>query len=151
MLRVPMYEFLAYQVADVMSRELATVGPETTLAEVEDLFEERDVDALPVLGPEGGLLGIVTKLDVLRAYHFTPAAIVPRYDEIRRRPARTVMTMQPFAVDPELPLTRLLELLVATRVKSLPVVDAGRVVGMVAREDVIGALRRAARGESPAR
>ena len=151
MLGASMYEFLAYRVADVMSRELATVGPETSLAEVETLLDERDVDAVPVLDPDGALLGIVTRLDVLRAYHFTPAAMVPRYDEIRRRAARTVMTLQPLAVEPELPLTRLLELLVATRVKSLPVVEARRLVGMVAREDVIGALRRAARGEPPPR
>lgn len=139
-----MYEFLEYRVADAMSRELATIGPDATLAEAEDLFDARDVDALPVVDAAGALVGIVSKLDVLRAYHFTPESIVPRYDEIRSRSVRTVMSVQPLSVEPALPLTRLLELLVATRVKSLPVVEKGRLVGMVAREDVIRALRRAA-------
>jgi CBS domain-containing protein len=81
---------------------------------------------------------------VLRAYSFTPDAIVPHYDEIRARPVRSVMTTQPLTVGPDLPLTRVLELLVATRVKSLPVVEGGGVTGIVAREDVLRALRRAA-------
>jgi CBS domain-containing protein len=76
---------------------------------------------------------------------------VPAYDEIRRRPVRTVMTSQPLTVGPEAPLTRVLETLVATRVKSLPVIEAGRLVGIVAREDVLRALRRAAAGEGPPR
>jgi CBS domain-containing protein len=144
-----MYEFLAYRVGDVMSREVATVRPEASIAEVEDLFEARDFDALPVVDETGALVGVVSKLDVLRAYIFSPETLVPRYEEIRSHPARSVMTARPFAVEPDVPLTRLLETLVATRVKSLPVVEKGRLVGMVAREDVIRALRRAGRGERP--
>jgi CBS domain-containing protein len=146
-----MYEFLEYRVCDVMSREVTSIRPETPLAQVEDLFDTRGFDALPVLEADGALVGIVSKLDVLRAFHFTPEAIVPHYDEIRSRPARSVMTLQPFAVDPALPLTRLLETLVATRVKSLPVVEKSRLVGMVAREGVNHALRRAGAGQRPER
>jgi CBS domain-containing protein len=146
-----MYEFLAWRVGDAMTRDPVTVRPETTIADVEELFDARDFDALPVLAGDGGLAGIVSKLDVLQAYHFTPETIVPPYEEIRRRPVRTVMSSQPLTVGPELPLTRALETLVATRVKSLPVVEGGRLVGIVAREDVLRALRRAAAGEGPPR
>lgn len=146
-----MYEFLAWRVGDVMSATVVSVGADATLAEVEALFEARDFDALPVVACDGALEAIVSKLDVLRAYHFSPDAIVPPYEEIRGRPVRTVMTLQPLAVEPDAPLTRVLETLVATRVKSLPVVAAGRVVGMVSREDVLRALRRSAAGEAPPR
>jgi len=144
-----MYEFLAWRVGDVMSAPAVTIAPDATLADAEAIFDERDFDALPVLDAGGGLAGIVSKLDVLRAYRFSPEASVPRYDEIRRRPVRSVMTLQPLAVAPDTPLTRVLETLAAARVKSLPVVEGGRVVGMVAREDVLRALRRAATGERP--
>jgi CBS domain-containing protein len=60
------------------------------------------------------------------------------------------MTRQPLTVDPELPLTRVVELMVNTRNKSFPVVQDGRVVGIVARENVLIALRRAASGQEPA-
>jgi len=146
-----MYEFLDWRVGDVMTRDVVAIDPETPLARVEELFDTHDFDALPVVGRDGRLVGIVAKLDVLRAYQFTPDAIVPHYDDIRRRAAHTVMTSQPATASPDLPLTRLLEQLVATRVKSLPVVAADRVVGIVAREDVIQALRRAAAGERPRR
>lgn len=146
-----MYEFLAWRVADVMSGDVVAIAPDTTLGDAETLFDAHDFDALPVLDAGRALAGIVSKLDALRAYHFTPESIVPRYEEIRRRPVRELMALQPLTVAPEAPLTRVLETLVAARVKSLPVVADGRLVGMVAREDVLRALRRAAAGETPPR
>lgn len=146
-----MYEFLSWRVGDVMTSDVVAIGPDATIGDAEDLFDARDFDALPVLAADGALAGIVSKLDMLRAYHFTPETIVPPYDEIRRRPVRTVMSLQPLTVGPEQPLTRVLETLVATRVKSLPVVEQGRLVGIVSREDVLRALRRAAGGEGPRR
>lgn len=146
-----MYEFLAWRVADVMSSDVVAIAPNATVGDAEALFDAHDFDALPVLGPDGTLAGILSKLDVLRAYHFTPDSIVPRYEEIRRRTVGELMALQPLTVAPEAPLTRVLETLVATRVKSLPVVADGRLVGVVAREDVLRALRRAAAGESPPR
>jgi CBS domain-containing protein len=146
-----MYEFLSWQVGDVMTRDVVALAPDATIGEAEELFAAHDFDALPVLEGGGALAGIVSKLDMLRAYQFTPESLVPRYEEIRRRPVRSVMTLQPLTVGPGQPLTRVLETLLATRVKSLPVVEAGRVVGIVAREDVLRALRRAAGGEGPRR
>lgn len=144
-----MYEFLSQRVRDVMTREVVTLAPEATIAEAEERFARHDYDALPVLAPDGSLLGIVSKLDVLRAYHFTPETLVPRYEEIRQRPVRTVMSTQPLTVAPDTPLSRVLETLVATHVKSVPVVQDGRLVGIVSRSDVVDALRRAGAGETP--
>lgn len=144
-----MYEFLSWRVRDVMTREVVTLAPEATIAEAEERFARHDYDALPVLAPDGSLAGIVSKLDVLRAYHFTPETLVPRYEEIRQRPVRTVMSTQPLTVAPDTPLSRVLETLVATHVKSVPVVQDGRLVGIVSRSDVVGALRRAGAGETP--
>ncbi|MCL4683941.1 CBS domain-containing protein [Myxococcota bacterium] len=148
---VAMYEFLSWRVADVMTRAVQTLSTDAAIRDAEALFDAHDFDALPVVSDEGGLAGIVSKLDVLRAYVFTSESIVPRYDEIRKRPVRTIMTLQPLTIAPDQPLTRALEMLAATRVKSLPVVEQGRLVGIVAREDVIRALRRAAARESPPR
>jgi len=146
-----MYEFLAWRVDHVMTRTVVSIEPEARIADAEEAFDARDFDALPVVAADGSLAGIVSKLDVLRAYVFSPETIVPRYDEIRARPVRTIMTLQPLTIASAQPLTRALEMLAATRVKSLPVVADGRLVGMIAREDVLRALRRAAAGESPPR
>ena len=53
------------------------------------------------------------------------------------------MTRDPVSVEPLLPLSRLLQKLVEMRTKSLPVVENGLLVGIIAREDVLKALRRA--------
>jgi CBS domain-containing protein len=57
------------------------------------------------------------------------------------------MTRDVATVTPRMPLTRLLQRMLDTRNKSFPVVDGARLVGVVAREDVLQALRRAAAGE----
>ena len=144
-----MYEFLDYRVCDAMSRDPVQVGPDTSLAAVEALFEKHGVEALPVAGPAGELLGLVSKLDVLRAFRFTDDHLFPPYEEAMAQPVRRVMTTNLATVTPRTPLTRVLETLVRERMKSLPVVEDGRVVGMIAREDVLVALRRAVSGERP--
>jgi len=144
-----MYEFLDYLVSDVMSKP-TTVGPDATLAEVEQILEQTGFNGLPVVrGDE--LIGFVTSLDLLQAFGFTPDAILPPYDEIMRRPVSDVMSKHPAVVQPTMHLTRVLQKMVDTRNKSFPVVDpkGNRLVGMIAREDVMQALRRAAAGERP--
>ena len=89
-----MYEFLEYQVADAMTYQPVTITRATPLSQVEALFAQHDFNCLPV-SEEGALLGIVTKLDVLRAFAFGTRTPIPRYEEITRRPAETVMTSNP--------------------------------------------------------
>lgn len=142
-----MYEFLDYRVCDAMTRDPVTIAPEASLAEAETLLEQHDFNALPVVGPARELLGIVTKLDLLRAFRFSDRHMFPPYQEIMARPVREVMVTDLSTVTPRTPLTRVLETLVRLRTKSLPVVEDGAVVGMIAREDVLQALRRAVAGE----
>jgi len=136
-------------VADAMTYRPLTVSPGTPLAEVEALFERHDFNSLPVVSRDGILLGLVTKLDFLQAFAFTPQEVVPHYDEIMCRPAESVMTGDPITVRPDIPLTRLLQLMVDTRHRSFPVTIGALLIGIVARQDVVRALRRAAAGEGP--
>jgi CBS domain-containing protein len=143
-----MYEFLSYRVADVMSAEPVVIRPDTSLADAEAIFERHDFNGLPVVSSENRLMGVLTKLDLLKAFSFTPQAKIPAYDQIMRQPAERVMTRQPLTVAPDTPLTRVLQLMLDTRYKSFPVLAEERLVGIVAREDVIRALRRAVGGAS---
>jgi CBS domain-containing protein len=144
-----MYEFLEYRARDVMTREPKTIEPSASLAQAEAIFERHDFNALPVVEPEGRLVGIFTKLDFLGAFAFKPASIIPQYEEVMRSRVGEQMSRELVTVAPDSPLTRVLQELVRTRNKSLPVVDDTRLVGIVAREDVLEALRRAAGGERP--
>jgi len=141
------YEFLEYLVRDVMSKP-TVVGPDATIAEVERILEQTGFNGLPVVAG-GALVGFVTSLDLLEAFRFSPDSLLVPYDEIMHRPVSTVMAKRPEVVQPQTHLTRVLAKMVSTRNKSFPVVDPcdERLVGMVAREDVMAALRRADSGE----
>ena len=142
-----MYEFLDYRVCDAMTEQPLTTGPDAPLAEIEAVFEKHDFNALPVVDAAGTLLGIVTKLDVLKAFRFTDEHMFPPYEEIMTRPVGEVMTRDLLTVTPRSLLTRVLQKMLDTRSKSFPVVDDGVLVGVIAREDLLRALRRAASGE----
>ena len=143
-----MYEFMNYQVRDVMSRP-ESIGPEASLGEVERVLEKNGFNALPVVDADERLIGVVTTLDLLKAFAFNDESILPAYDDIMRRPIVSIMSRQPATVPPRQPLTRTLQKMIDTRNKSFPVVDDGCLVGVVAREDVMRGLRRADAGERP--
>lgn len=145
-----MYEFLDFRVLDAMTKDPTAVTPETKLAEVERLLERHGWNALPVVEAERRLVGVVSSLDLLKAFRFTPDRLFPPYEEIMSRPVRQVMTEKLTTVSPRTPLTQALEKMVRTRNKSLPVALGGELLGILTRDDVMRALRRAIGGERPA-
>ena len=136
-----------YVAGDVMTRRPVTLDPHATLADAERLFERYGFNCLPVHHGEA-LLGVLTKLDLLRAIH-AHADDEASYDAIIGQEVQSVMTRDPLTVDPRTPVTEVLRLLVETRYKSLPVVIGALLIGVVAREDVTRAVRRAAADPGP--
>jgi CBS domain-containing protein len=140
-----MYRFLECTVGQYMTRAVITVTRHVTLRELEALFEKHDFNSFPVV-EERKLLGIITKFDFLRAFAFTTGQMVPRYDDLMKRPVAGMMTEAVVYVEPATPLTRVLELMLDVRARSFPVVGTQReLVGMISREDVIRALAEATR------
>lgn len=138
-----MYRFLEYTTEQYMTRQVKTVTPETTLRELEALFEKYDFNAFPVM--EGNeMVGFVTKFDFLKVFAFTTRQMLPHYDELMNRTVGEVMTEAVVHVSPDAPLTRTLQLMVNLKARSFPVVAPdGRLVGMIAREDIMRALKEA--------
>jgi CBS domain-containing protein len=137
-----MYRFLEMHVADCMTAPVVTVPPDTPLLELEQRFSQHDFNSFPVL--DGGLLvGVVTKFDILKVFVFTPRSVVPHYEVLSQLRAAQIMTRDVITFTPDTPLTRVLQTLVDFRVKSFPVVDGRRVVGIIAREDLVHALHNA--------
>ena len=142
-----MYEFLQYHVRDFMSRNGVVVSRHTPLEEAERLFARHDFNMIPVVDGTR-LVGVLTKLDFLKAFSFGKDRLVPHYREILRQEVQSVMTTDPITMTADMPLTRVLEKIVETRYRSFPVVDDGQLVGVISREDVVAALRKAAAAKS---
>ena len=139
-----MYKFLDRVTADAMTRNVQTVSRHVTLRELGDLFEKEDFNAFPV-EENSQVVGIVSKFDYLANFIFTPAHMIPRYEDLMKRTAADIMTPDFIYVRPETKLTRVLQLMVDHRLRSMPVIDADqRLAGMISREDVMGALQRCA-------
>ena len=143
-----MYEFLDYQVQDVMS-DPVVVAAEATLAEVEELLERRSFNAVPVVDGADHLVGWASSLDLLKAFDFPEDVILPSFEDVMMGPISGVMQRDVLTVCPRTPLSRVVAKLVAARVRSFPVVDDDRVVGIVARQDVMRGLRRGTGGHRP--
>ena len=142
-----MYRFVEYTTGQYMTQEVITVARSTTLRELEQLFERHDFNAFPVV-EAGTMLGLVTKLDFLRAFIFTTGQIVPHYDELMQRVVSDVMTEAVVHLDATTPLTRALQMMVDLKARSFPVVSPDRqLAGMISREDVMRALRDATSAE----
>jgi CBS domain-containing protein len=134
--------FIGLTVRDAMKQPATTISPDISVAELEALFERYDYNSFPVVR-DCKLEGIVTKFDFLRNFVFTPESVVPHYDALMLRRVRDIMHADVISVPPDLALTRVLQMMVDRRTKSFPVVSEGAVIGIISREDIIRALRRA--------
>jgi CBS domain-containing protein len=141
-----LYTFLEQIVEDHMTRDAKTVSRDLTLRELEDLFEKDDFNAYPV-EENSQVVGLVSKFDFLACFVFTPASMVPRYDDLMDQTVATVMTPDFIYVRGDTRLTRVLQLMVDHHIRSMPVIEGDQqLVGMISREDVMRALRRCSGG-----
>lgn len=147
-----LYTFLEQTVADHMTRDVKTVTRGVTLRELGDLFERDDFNGYPV-EENLQIVGMVSKFDFLACFIFTPAHMIPRYEELMKRTVADVMAPEFIYVGADTKLTRVLQLMVNHRLRSMPVIDSDqRLAGMISREDVIRALQRSVGGRAlPAR
>ena len=146
------------KVRDVMTTEVVAAGPDATVNLVARLMAEKAISGVPVV-EDGRVVGIVTELDlIVRNTRLEPPAFfqlldarIPletpgHYRERLRHMlgtlARDVMTEKVVTIGPDEDLEALAELMVKRRVNPVPVVQDGRLVGIVARSDIIGMMAR---------
>ena len=115
------------KVSEAMSRELTTVGPETTIAEAASLMSQRRVGSTLVV--EGDqLVGIFTERDTLRAVSHDASAM--------REPLQHWMTRRPRTITPDADVDDALKVMVEGHFRHLPVTEGSRLVGMLSMRDV---------------
>jgi CBS-domain-containing membrane protein len=142
------------KVAHVMARTVLSVRPETTISQAAGLMLLHEISGLPVVDGDGHLVGIVTEGDFLRRAEMGTQRQRPRwlqffvgsgrlaedYVRSRSRKVEDVMTRPVLTVEEDTPLSDAVELMERHRIKRLPVLRGGRVIGIVSRANLLHAL-----------
>ena len=135
-----MHRFLEETVADHMTTDVKTITRNVSIEQLKKRFEKDDFNAYPVV-EHGEVLGLMTKFDFLKIFAMKPSSMVPHYNDLMKRTAGDAMTIDFIYVNPATKLTRVLQLMVEHRVRSIPVIRADRdLVGIISREDLMSAL-----------
>jgi CBS domain-containing protein len=143
-------------VRDIMTPEPATAEEGTTIRQLARLFEENEISGAPVVGPDGRLVGVVSKSDLIRRCSEGTREVPPGYlfellsdeagedTELVPEPLVVVgdfMTEEPITARPDEPLSKAAHRMAAERVHRLIVVDEDMVpIGIVTTLDILGAF-----------
>lgn len=139
---------------DIMTTDVLTVTPETTVEELGRLFIQKRISGAPVVDAENRLYGIVTENDLIKSNErFHIPTMIRLFDafiplggdssierEIKRMSASTVSDIcekKVVTVGPETPLTDIATIMSEQGVHLLPVVSSGKLVGIIGKMDVI--------------
>lgn len=130
------------RIADVLKNKGAgvlTVAPDTLVSDLLTGLVTRNVGAMVVVGP-AGLAGIVSERDVVRMLHQHGASALGR-------PVADIMTSQVITCSPEDSVDSLSGLMTTNRVRHVPVLDGGQLVGIVSIGDVVKTRMEALQAE----
>jgi CBS domain-containing protein len=150
---------------DVMTTNVITVEPDTPVQEIAKLLSEKSISGVPVVGADGRLLGIVSEGDLLhrvetgterrpdrrtgrrRSWWLDTVAadeeLARDYVKSHGRTANDVMTREVISVAETTELADIANLLETKRIKRVPVVRDGKLVGIVSRANLVRALAAA--------
>ena len=140
--------------ADVMTKNVLTVGPDASVQDVARILLTNRISAVPVVGPAGELLGIVSEGDLMRRAEAGTGrrrpwwlglltgreAFAAEYVREHSRAVTDVMTRSVITAAPHTSLREIANLLEKNAIKRVPIVKDGKVVGIVSRANLLQAL-----------
>jgi CBS domain-containing protein len=139
---------------DIMTKDVLTVTPDTSVKDIARCMMEHRVGGLPVIDKQGHIVGIVTEGDLVRRSDLDTARqrngwldiFLSNADRARDfarehgRTAQDIMTTEVIAVAPGASLRQIADLFETRRIRRVPVVANGKVVGIVSRANLVQAL-----------
>jgi CBS domain-containing protein len=147
---------------DVMTTNVITVGPDTTVQEVAKILSEKSISGVPVVDAASRLVGIVSEGDLLHRVETGTERRVQRrrrswwldtigsdeelardYVKSHGRTAKDVMTRDVVTVSDTTELAEIANLLETKKIKRVPVLRDGKLVGIVSRANLVRALAAA--------
>ncbi len=114
--------------SDIMTHKVCTTRPETSVQELAQLLSSQRISGAPVVDDKGQIVGIVTEAD-----------IIGKVDREGLRVA-DIMCRELITVEEETPVGEIASLLTERKIKRVPVVHNGKLVGIVSRADIVNAV-----------
>lgn len=141
------------KVGDVMKKDVVSILKGTPYREVAKILIEKKVSGAPVIDEAGKIIGVVSEKDLFRAiypsyedFYESPESHLD-FEELERevkganhKKVEDFMSSRLITADPETPILKIGALMVATGIHRVPVVENGKVVGMVGRGDIYRAI-----------
>jgi len=127
------------KVGDVMSAWVSTLGRNDKLSIAEDLMKQERIRHLPVIDEGGGLCGIITQRDMFRNALVRALGFGSRAEDqiLNTIPVKEAMTDKVLTTTPDTLLTQAAKLMMERKIGCLPVIDGGRLVGMLSEADFV--------------
>lgn len=140
--------------SDVMTSKVISIGPEATLGDMIQLMLKYRISGLPVVAKDGKLVGMITEGDCLhrvetgteekrsfwRDLLIGSETLANEYIRSHGRKVSEVMTADPISVAPETDLSEVIHILEKNRIKRVPVIKDGKLVGILSRANLLQAL-----------
>ncbi|RWC50444.1 CBS domain-containing protein [Mesorhizobium sp.] len=142
------------QAEAIMTAPVIGIEPTASISDAAGLMLSKKISGLPVIRSDGALVGIVSEGDFLRRgelgtkhkrprwleFLVSPGRAADEYVQANGRRIEEVMTADVVTASPGASLSEIVELMTRRHIKRVPVVDGGKVVGIVTRSDLLRAL-----------
>jgi CBS-domain-containing membrane protein len=142
---------------DIMTREVITVKPDTTVEELARILMEHHISGVPVVDDAGELVGIVTENDLInkeKRLHIPTVVRIfdafiylessKRFEEDIRKMVATkvgdICSMEVVTVEEDTPLAEIATIMSEKDIHLLPVMKEGRMAGIIGKEDIVRAV-----------
>jgi CBS domain-containing protein len=148
---------------DIMTPHVVSVTPDASVFVAVRLMLQKKISGLPVIDDRGNLVGIVTEGDFLRRaetntgrrrprwveFFVGPGRLADEYVRLSGRKIADVMTPDVRTASPDTPLEQVVSLMERYNIKRVPIVEQGKIVGIVTRANLLHALARFAHEIAP--
>jgi CBS domain-containing protein len=124
------------QVSEIMTTKVVTTRPDDSVTKIWDLMVEKDFTGLPVV-KDGKLIGMITRFDMLKGSARISKESERRSADSKQMPVEKFMSSPLYSVKPEDSVRTAIELMIKHDVGRMSVVDEGKLVGIVDRNDLI--------------
>jgi CBS domain-containing protein len=151
------------QARDIMTTEILTATPETSISELSKILENRKIGGVPVVDKGGRLVGVITQNDLVERardlelppainildfhiYLQIPSHMIQRVEKMLGTTVGDCMTPNPVTVAPDTPVSKVAAVMAKQNVHTIPVVQGEKLVGIIGKMDLVRGMVRESAG-----